>query len=55
MARKPFTQWRWMDLGIALGGPHMIQLPDGRLVAACRLHEPQVRTALCWVDPGPAG
>ena len=29
----------------------MIQLPDGRLVAAVRLYDRKVRTALCWIDP----
>lgn len=28
----------------------MIRVPDGRLVAAVRLHEPEKRTALCWVN-----
>lgn len=29
----------------------MIQLPDGRFVAAVRRYDGQVRTALCWLDP----
>ena len=37
-----------------IGGPNMIQLPDGRFVAAVRLYDKQARTALCWLDP-PAG
>ena len=49
-ARPPYVDWNWRDLGIKLGGPRLIQLPDGRLVAAGRLHEGKVRTGLCWLD-----
>ncbi|GEM_PF-376620 len=47
----PFTTWEWKDLKTKIGGPHMILLPDGRIVAAVRLYDKKVRTALCWVDP----
>ena len=26
----PFTSWSWKDLGVRIGGPDMILLPDGR-------------------------
>jgi hypothetical protein len=29
----------------------MIQLTDGRFVAAVRLYDKVVRTAVCWLDP----
>lgn len=50
----PYTDWQWKDLGMRIGGPQMIQLPDGRLLAAVRLYggdgwQP-ARTSLCWVD-----
>ena len=51
MARPPYREWSWKDLGKRVGGPHMIELPGGRLVAAVRLYDGKVRTALCWVDP----
>ncbi len=50
-AMPPYTQWSWQDLGVRIGGPQMIRLPDGRFVAAVRLYEPRVRTGLCWIDP----
>jgi hypothetical protein len=50
-SRPPYRDWTWKDLGKKLGGPHMLRLPDGRIVAAGRLHEGQVRTGLCWLDP----
>ena len=50
-ARPPYTSWTWKDLGTRIGGPSLLRLPDGRLVAAVRLHAPQVHTGLCWLDP----
>jgi len=50
-AQPPYTDWTWNDVGMKIGGPAMMQLPDGRLVAAVRLYDAPVRTALCWVDP----
>jgi hypothetical protein len=51
IARPPYTDWQWKDLGVRIGGPHMLRLPDGRLVAGVRLMDGKTRTALCWVDP----
>jgi hypothetical protein len=50
-AEPPYTEWTWQDLGVRIGGPHMIRLPDGRIVAAVRMYDRQTRTSLCWVDP----
>ena len=50
-SRPPYTDWEWKDLGVRIGGPHMIRLPDGRFVAAVRLYDEPVRTSLCWLDP----
>jgi hypothetical protein len=47
----PYTDWTWKKLGVRIGGPDMIRLPDGRFVAAVRLYDAPVRTSLCWVDP----
>jgi len=51
VARPPYTRWEWKDLGARIGGPNMIQLPDGRFVAGVRLSDKKHRTALCWLDP----
>jgi hypothetical protein len=51
VARPPYTTWEWKDVGVKIGGPHMIRLPDGRLVAAARLYDGTVRTSLGWIDP----
>ena len=50
-AKPPYTSWTWRDLGVPIGGPQMIRLPDGRLVAGVRLYDKKVRTSLGWVDP----
>jgi len=48
----PYTQWKWLDVGCRIGGPHMLLLPDGRLLAAVRLYDRKTRTSLCWIDAG---
>ena len=35
----PFTDWKWKKLDLQLGGPDLIQLPDGTLVLATRVYE----------------
>lgn len=51
IARPPYTKWTWKDLGVRIGGPHMIRLPDGRFLAAVRRYDGGARTALHWLDP----
>ncbi len=50
-ALPPYSDWQWRDLGVRIGGPHLLRLPDGRLIAAVRLYDQRVRTSLCWLDP----
>ena len=50
-SRPPYGEWNWKTLGVRIGGPHMIRLPDGRLVAVVRLYDSPVRTSLCWLEP----
>src|SRR3954452_20274172 len=50
-AKPPYKEWAWKDLGQRIGGPAMIRLPDGRLVAGVRLLDKRARTSLCWIDP----
>lgn len=54
-AVPPYRSWVWKDLGVKIGGPHLIRLPDDRIVAAVRLYDGQVRTSLCWLDPEAGG
>jgi hypothetical protein len=50
-ASPPYTDWTWRDLNLRIGGPNMIQLPDGRILAATRLYAGGARTSLSWLDP----
>lgn len=51
----PYKIWSWKDLGVKIGGPIMILLPDGRFLAAVRLYETDnwhpARTSLCFINP----
>lgn len=49
-SRPPYREWNWRKLGARIGGPHMIRLKDGRLLAAVRLYDGKTRTSLCWID-----
>lgn len=50
-SKPPFTEWTWQELNERIGGPNMIELPDGRILAATRLYTPKARTSLSWLDP----
>ncbi|MFF4874531.1 exo-alpha-sialidase [Micromonospora sp. NPDC000668] len=50
-AGPPYRDWSWTDLGVQVGGPTLLRLPDGRLLAGLRLLDGEVRTAVCAVDP----
>jgi hypothetical protein len=50
VALAPYTNWVWKDLGLKLGGPNLLRLPDGRIVAAGRLSDGKARTSLLWLD-----
>jgi hypothetical protein len=51
----PYTKWNWKDLGVRIGGPQMLMLPDGRFLAAVRLYGGEgwspARTSLCEINP----
>jgi hypothetical protein len=50
IAAPPYRSWKWTDLGVQIGGPAMIRLPDGRFIAAVRFYDGGARTSLAWVD-----
>jgi len=50
-ANGPYTDWSWRDLNLRVGGPNMLQLPDGRILAVTRLYDGATRTSLSWLDP----
>jgi hypothetical protein len=50
VSSPPYEKWVWKDLGKQFGGPSLMRLPDGRLLATVRLYDTKVRTSLCWID-----
>jgi hypothetical protein len=47
-----FSQWTWHIVPERTGGPELLELPDGRIVAASRRFVgSQTTTALFWLDP----
>jgi hypothetical protein len=50
-AKPPYLDWTWKDTGRRIGGPQLLRLDDGRLIAAVRLYDGRARTSLCWLDP----
>lgn len=50
IAKPPYFDWHWRALNCRVGGPQCMQLPDGRILAAVRLYDQQVRTSLAWLD-----
>jgi hypothetical protein len=50
-SNPPYRGWEWKDLGVRIGGPQLIRIPDGRIAAVVRLHDGRRRTSLCWLDP----
>ena len=51
IASPPYTEWQWKDLGKRIGGPHMLRVPNGRIIAVVRLLDGEAHTSLCWLDP----
>lgn len=50
-SKAPYRDWQWNELGVRMGGPQMIELPDGRVLAAVRIYQPQPQTVLGWIEP----
>jgi len=51
VAGGDYTQWTFRPLNQGLGGPELLQLADGTILAATRLYKPATRTSLCWLEP----
>ena len=49
-AEPPYREWRWQDTGVRIGGPQLVQLPDGRIVVGGRSYEPRREMTLWWLD-----
>lgn len=45
-----YTDWTFREIDKRVGGPELIELPGGAILAASRLYDPVQRTSLSWID-----
>lgn len=53
VSKPDYTQWQWHDLGESFngfGGPNFIEIPGGHWIAAGRMFDGGVHTALTYLD-----
>lgn len=50
LSKPPFTDWQYRELNLPLGGPNLVQLPNGRWLAATRGAGETMRLGLLDVD-----
>lgn len=50
-SRGDYTNWSFVNTNRFVGGPDMIQLPDGRIVVGGRLTDGTERTSLMFLNP----
>jgi hypothetical protein len=50
LAQFPYMDWHWKDLGLRIGGPQLLSLPDGRIAAAVRRYGKDPWTSLNWLN-----
>lgn len=50
-ATPPYQTWAWKDTGVQVGGPAMLRLPSGALIAGARSYVGGTHTALMFVNP----
>ena len=51
VADGDYTEWTFQVLDKRIGGPEIIELPDGNIIAASRLYSGDIHTGLSWLDP----
>ena len=60
-SEAPYTDWEWRRLNVTIGGPSIIQLPDGRIIACVRRYASENHrnwgsqwTEIGWINPATA-
>jgi hypothetical protein len=51
ISNPPYNAWEWKDLGVRIGGPNLLILPDDRIIAAIRRYGANPWTSLSYLDP----
>ncbi len=50
-SKPPFTRWQWQDMDLRIGGPKMLQLQNGELLAGFRIFtEDSAQTIIATLD-----
>jgi len=50
-SKTPYKEWKWTDLGIPLGGPNMVTLPNGQIIIGSRsFRDNKAHTSLFGLD-----
>ncbi|WP_437193902.1 exo-alpha-sialidase [Planctomicrobium sp. SH527] len=50
-SQAPYTDWKWEDLGVRIGGPEILKLTDGRFVVSGRSYVGGAKTKVWFLDP----
>ncbi len=50
-ASAPYTDWTFRSLGTRVGGPQLIEVPDGRIVVSGRDYVGKAKTSLWFLEP----
>ena len=51
IAKSPYEDWQWHDIGMFFGGPNFIRVPSGKWIAAGRIEHPNgPKTELAHLD-----
>lgn len=49
-SQTPYTEWKWQDAGMRVGGPNFIQFPGGELWAVVRKYDPKATTVVAEMN-----
>jgi len=50
-SHPPYTAWEWKPVGVRIGGPDLVQIPDGRIIVAGRRYPGGAKTAVWTLNP----
>jgi hypothetical protein len=50
-AQSPYKDWKIARTNLRVGGPALTFTPDGKLLGAGRIYDPETHTSLFWIDP----
>jgi hypothetical protein len=54
-SEPPYDQWRWRDVGMPLGSPHLILGPEGAIIGAVRMYDENWKARVSLISFTEAG